>query len=259
MLQIIGKIMKCPKCGHEQNENIAECMKCGVIFTKYIPREEKQKSLENDDQNTSDAAIDLQAEKTAKATSRSVFKTSLLIVIAFLSLILIANISLSLLKNALFGEHELEQFGLTYKQYLRKTKKGRIKLPESSENIDIFSFHIRDYWCNAVQAEVKEGVPDLRAIVSDYNLYNVTHPIIVENVSVPMETLSIVIGAYDTPEPSWLAINDPMIGFDINVLKYGRGGSYGRGIWAFYCEHTHTLRVFSWSMQHLFIGPFEGE
>ena len=118
---------------------------------------------------------------------------------------------------------------------------------------------MRDYWCNAVQAEVKEGVPDLLAIVSDYNLYNVDHPIIVENVSAPMETISSVIGADGTPGPTWLAINDPMIGFDINVLRYGRGGSYGRGIWAFYNEDTRTLRVFSWSMQHLFIGPFEGE
>lgn len=284
--------MKCPKCGNEQNDIFAECVECGVIFSKYIVREVKRESIKKRYQNISDkefeqflrsksntlhpdaidiikeeirkrnlsddliAAIDLQAKKTAKSDSRSVYKIPKIIVFTLLSIILIAVVSYKFLDSALFGEHELEQFDLTYKQYIQKTKKGRIKIPESSENIDIFGFHMRDYWCNAIQAEVKGGVLDLHAIVSEYKLYDVTHPTFVENISSPMVTLAIVIGAHDTPQPSWLQINDPMIGFNINVLKYGRGGSYGRGIWAFYSEYTQTLRVFSWSMQHLSIGPF---
>jgi hypothetical protein len=189
--------------------------------------------------------------------SKPVFNTPKIIVFTLLSIILIAVVSFKFLDNFLFGKHELEQFDLTYEQYLRKTNKGRIKIPEYSENIDIFGFHVRDYWCNAIQAKVKENVPDLHAIVTEYKLYDVAHPTFVENVLSPMDTLASVIGAHGSPKPSWLQINDPMIGFNSNVLKYGRGGSYGRGIWAFYSEDTKTLRVFSWSIQHLSIGPFK--
>jgi len=188
--------------------------------------------------------------------SRSVYNTSKIIVFTLLSIMLVAVVSYKFLDNALFGKHELEQFGLTYEQYIQKTNKGRIKIPGSSENIDIFGFHMRDYWCNAIQAEVKKDVPDLHAIVSEYKLYDVTHPTFIENASSPMDTLAFVIGANGTPQPSWLQINDPMLGFNINVLKYGQGGSHDRGIWAFYSEDTQILRVFSWSVQHLSIGPF---
>lgn len=188
--------------------------------------------------------------------SRSVYNTPKIILLTLLSIILIALVSFKFLNNFLFGKRELEQFGLTYEQYVRKTNKGRIKIPESSENIDIFGFHMRDCWCNAIQAEVKKDVPDLHAIFSEYKLYDVTHPTFVENVSSPMDNLANVIGAHGTPQSSWLQINDPMLGFNINVLKYGQGGSHGRGIWAFYSEDKQTLRVFSWSIQHLSIGPF---
>ena len=170
---------------------------------------------------------------------------------------MIGFVSYKFLDYALFGKHEIEKFDLTYKQYKRKTNKNRIKIPESSENIDIFGYHERDYWCNAIQAKVKEGVPDLEAIVSEYELYDVTHPTLVRNVSSPMDTLASVIGAHGTPQPSWLQTDDPMYGFDINVLKCGQGGSYGRGIAAFYNEDTKTLRVFSWSIQHLSFGHSE--
>ena len=38
--------MVCPKCGHKQNAHHAECVKCGVIFSKVKEREKKPKSLE---------------------------------------------------------------------------------------------------------------------------------------------------------------------------------------------------------------------
>jgi hypothetical protein len=65
--------------------------------------------------------------------SRTVYKTSRIIVFSLLAIILIAVVSYKFLDNVLFGKHELEQFGLTYEQYMQKTNKKRIKIPDSSE------------------------------------------------------------------------------------------------------------------------------
>jgi hypothetical protein len=285
--------MNCPKCGHEQNDSLAECANCGVIFSKVIDREGKRDSLKKLYQQISDkeieqlarsksntlhpdaidiikeeirkrnlsddliAAIDLRTKKAANSTGGPIWKTFKIIVVTLLSLILIAFVSAKFLENILFEEHELEQFNLTYKQYKRKSNAGRAKIPESSENIHIFGYHERDYWCNAIEAKAKEGVPDLHAIVSDFELHDVIRPTLVENVSSPMRALGMVIGAHGTPQPAWLQQNDPMYGFNINVLRFGRGGSYCRGIWAFYDEDAQTLRVFMWSLQHLSIDLFQ--
>ena len=277
--------MKCPKCGHEQNENLSECAKCGVIFAKFIEREVKRESLEKQYQEISDeeikelvrsksetlhpveigiieeeirkrnlshdliAAID-QKKRPAGAAGRPKSRALKIVLFSLLALVLFAFFSYRFLDDALFGEHELEQFNLTYRQYVRKTNAGRIKIPKSSQNIHIFGVSGRDYWCNAIQAEVRNTVPDLHAIVSEYQLYNVSHPILTENVSSPMDKLGSVIG-YGEKLPAWLQTEDPMLGFERNVLKYGQERAYGRGIWAFYNDDTQILRVFSWSIQHL--------
>jgi hypothetical protein len=180
--------------------------------------------------------------------------TLLIITGVLFVLILISAVAVNILEDSLFGEHDLEQFDLTYKEYLRKSNENRIKIPESSKYIDIFGFHMRDYWCNAIQAEIYDGVPDLHAIVADYELYEVYDPIVVENVPDPGATLGYLLGPAETL-PAWLQWDDPMLESGINILKYGQA-TYCRGIWAFFEETTHTLWVFSWSGQHMHIGPF---
>ena len=179
-------------------------------------------------------------------------------VVVFLVLfILISVVATKILLDGLFREYDLEQFDLTYKEYLRKSNENRIKIPESSKYIDIFAFRMRDYWCNAIQAEIYDGVPDLHAIVADYDLYGFDYPMIVENVADPASTLSRVFG-HSKEVPAWLIWDDPMFESNTNILKYGQG-TYSRGIWAFFNEPTHTLWVFAWSAQHLSIGPFGEE
>ena len=203
------------------------------------------------------AALDLRTNKSATSSGGSRYKALKITGLIILSFILLSVVSTKFLERALFGnyKHEpdqaLEHFNLTYWQYLWESNSNRAEIPESSENIHIFGHHERDYWCNAIEAKVKDGVPNLHAIVSDYKLHDVVHPTLVENVTSPMRVIGQVIGAWGSPMPAWLKTNDPMSGFDINVLRYGRGGSYGRGIWAFYNTDTQTLRVFMWSMQHL--------
>lgn len=34
--------MNCPKCGHEQNDENTECIRCGLIFSQYRPRDYKE-------------------------------------------------------------------------------------------------------------------------------------------------------------------------------------------------------------------------
>ncbi len=285
-------MMDCPKCGHKQDANHTECVKCGVIFSKVIEREKKRESLKKqrrqiskrefeqvarskfnkldpgakapitkevrkqDPSADSIAAGDLRTKQAAISTGGPGNRAFKIVFITLLFIIFIPFACNKLLDHLISEEHELEKFDLTFNQYHRRTD-GIFKIPESSEYIDLFSYHMRDYWCNAIQAKVRSEIPDLHAIVSDYNLYDVAHPTLVANVSAPMDALAMVIGANGSPWPSWLQTNDPMYGYNMNVLKYGRGGSYGRGVWAFYDENMQTLRVFSWSVQHLPIDRFK--
>ena len=33
-------VVSCPKCGHEQPTGFPECVRCGVVFAKFQPREQ---------------------------------------------------------------------------------------------------------------------------------------------------------------------------------------------------------------------------
>jgi hypothetical protein len=195
--------------------------------------------------------------KSIKHTHGSCALTLIIILGVCVLFMFVSVVAVNILEDSLFGEHDMEQFDLTYKEYLRKSNDNRIKIPESSQYIDIFGFHMRDYWCNAIQAEIFDGVPDLHAIVADYELYKVYDPFFVENVPSPQATLGYLLGPAETL-PAWLQWDDPMFESGTNILKYGQG-TYCRGIWAFFEESTHTLWVFSWSGQHMHIGPFGDE
>ena len=59
--------MKCPKCGHQQNDNLVECARCGVIISKVIDRERKQEDLKKQYRQISDKEI----KKLARSKSHT--------------------------------------------------------------------------------------------------------------------------------------------------------------------------------------------
>lgn len=176
---------------------------------------------------------------------------SVIILFGFILLVIIAS---PLLNDMLFREHNIEQSDLTYKQYLRRTNERRVKIPESSEHINIFHISGRDYWHSSVEAKVKKEDIILGELVSECKFYNVSNPDVIENVLTPFDALGNV---FIKSAPSWYRQENGMKGYDINILKFGRDRSYCRGCWVFYNINTQTIRAVSWSIQHLSVERFK--
>ena len=263
--------MICPKCGHKQEEYFVECARCGVILSKAIERKRNQESLKQHGQKCFD-------KNTKKSMRRLLFKTLKIAFVTLLPLLLIILLAAfsywSYGSGSFAGKFRLEKLDTNYQQFLQTQYVSKIKLPESSEDIDIFYDVVPQCESIAIQAKVKGEDPDLHAIVASLLLNDGSKPTLVENFPSPadalaisidwckephpawwraMDSLAVSLGWLENPQPAWWQADAAMNGYNTSVLNFGREG----GIWAFYNEDNQILRVFSFQGQHSKIDDFE--
>ncbi len=263
--------MICPECGHKQEEYFVECARCGVILSKAIELDTNRESLKRHGQKCSDKNI-------KKPTRRLLFKTLKIVSVTLFPLLLISLLGAfsywSFGSGSFAGKFRLEKLDLSYQQFLQTQYVSKIKLPETSQDIDIFYDVVPQCESIAIQAKVKEKDPDLHAIVAAFLLNDGSKPTLVENFPSPaaalaisidwckephpawwqaMDALAISLGWLGNPQPAWWQTDAAMNGYHTSVLKFDREG----GIWAFYNEDSQTIRVFSFHGQHVKISDFE--
>ena len=65
----------CPKCGFGNPENALECLRCGIIFTKYEAYLEKRRRVEEETNQTTDGLLDPETIRAAAESSQPVVAT----------------------------------------------------------------------------------------------------------------------------------------------------------------------------------------
>lgn len=124
---------------------------------------------------------------------------------------------------------------------------GRIKLPDNAEHIEFFFWSSFDTNYRFVQANV-----DLQEDFSDYVQGAAPKDVKIEsqahNARFSLERFDSVFDQRHRPQ--WWD-EESMQSFDQNCLFAWKTKEYGQGLWYFYNEKDHILRVFQWSQQHL--------
>lgn len=65
----------CPKCGFGNPEKALECLRCGIIFTKYEAYMEKKRLVEEETNQTTDGLLDPETIRAAAESSQPVVAT----------------------------------------------------------------------------------------------------------------------------------------------------------------------------------------
>jgi len=68
----------CPKCGFGNPDKALECLRCGIIFTKYEAYLEKKRLVEEETNQTTDGLLDPETIRAAAESSQPVVATPLL-------------------------------------------------------------------------------------------------------------------------------------------------------------------------------------
>lgn len=65
----------CPKCGFGNPDQALECLRCGIIFTKYEAYLEKKRLVEEETNQTTDGLLDPETIRAAAESSQPVVET----------------------------------------------------------------------------------------------------------------------------------------------------------------------------------------
>jgi len=65
----------CPKCGFGNPDKALECLRCGIIFTKYEAYLEKKRRVEEETNHTTDGLLDPETIRAAAESSQPVVAT----------------------------------------------------------------------------------------------------------------------------------------------------------------------------------------
>lgn len=151
-----------------------------------------------------------------------------------------------------------EEHDVSYEHYNYMEIAEHIPLPRESEHIDWFSYGAGLFGgvkYEFVQASVKPADIDLKQLVTDCLQSRSEEAILIENAPFTMEGFYRVFVYLQSEDdnfvPQWWNDENGMRDFTVNVVTYHNdnkdgGHGYELGCWAFYNEHSHTLRVFRW-------------
>jgi predicted Zn finger-like uncharacterized protein len=67
----------CPKCGFGNPDQAQECLRCGIIFTKYEAYLEKKRQVEEETNQTTDGLLDPETIRAAAESSQPAAKPAM--------------------------------------------------------------------------------------------------------------------------------------------------------------------------------------